>query len=60
MVYADSVSAVSADTYLFSKHPRYVANFRRSLARIAQLPRLCYHAHPSASNLTSGSKEKRL
>jgi metallo-beta-lactamase class B len=33
-VYADSLNAVSADTYLFSDHPDYVATLRSSMARI--------------------------
>ena len=51
IVYADSVSAVSSDSYRFSDRPRYVAAFRRSLARIAALPcGLLITPHPSASN----------
>ena len=52
MVYADSVTAVSADNYRFSDHPKYVAAFRKSLNRIARLPcGLLITPHPSASNL---------
>jgi len=52
IAYADSVSAVSADSYRFTDHPKYVANFRRSLNRIARLPcGLLITPHPSASNL---------
>ena len=51
IVYADSVTAVSADAYRFSRHPGYVAAFRRSLARIAALPcDLLITPHPAASN----------
>jgi len=52
MVYADSVTAVSADSYRFTDHPKYVATFRKSLNRIARLPcDLLITPHPGASNL---------
>ena len=52
IVYADSVSAVSAESYRFTAHPRYVAAFRGSLAKIAGLPcGLLITPHPGASNL---------
>jgi metallo-beta-lactamase class B len=51
IAYADSVSAVSRDDYRFTDHPRYVATFRRSLAKIAALPcGLLITPHPAASN----------
>lgn len=34
IVYADSLNAVSADSYRFSDHPDYVATLRSSMARI--------------------------
>jgi metallo-beta-lactamase class B len=34
IVYADSLNAVSADTYRFTDHPGYVATLRASMARI--------------------------
>jgi metallo-beta-lactamase class B len=34
IVYADSLNAVSADTYRFTDHPAYVATLRASMARI--------------------------
>lgn len=34
IVYADSLNAVSADDYRFSKHPDYVATLRSSMAKI--------------------------
>ena len=34
IVYADSLNAVSADTYRFNDHPAYVATLRASMARI--------------------------
>jgi len=52
IVYADSVTAISADTYRFTDHPRYVAAFRASLAAIAALPcDLLVTPHPEASDL---------
>lgn len=50
VVYADSVSAVSADDYRFSDHPAYLALFRRSLDTIAALDcDLLLTPHPGAS-----------
>jgi len=50
VVYADSVSAVSADEYRFSDHKKYVAAFRDSLFKIARLRcDLLITPHPSAS-----------
>lgn len=52
IVYADSVTAVSADGYRFSDHPGEVAAFRRSLARIGSLRcDLLLTPHPRASDL---------
>jgi metallo-beta-lactamase class B len=53
IVYADSVSAVSADNYRFSEHGGYVAAFRNSLRIIGRLKcDLLITPHPGASNLT--------
>jgi len=50
VVYADSVSAVSSDSYRFSAHKRYVAQFRDSLRQIGALRcDLLITPHPSAS-----------
>ena len=50
VVYADSVSAVSADEYRFSDHKKYVAAFRDSLFKIARLRcDLLITPHPGAS-----------
>src|SRR5690348_16993189 len=38
MVYADSLAAVSTPTFRFSDRPRYLADFRRSIATVAALP----------------------
>jgi metallo-beta-lactamase class B len=37
IVYADSLSAISADAYRFSDHPDYVATFRKTLSRVAKI-----------------------
>lgn len=51
IVYADSVSAVSADEYRFSDHKKYVAAFRDSLFKISRLRcDLLITPHPGASN----------
>jgi len=61
VVYADSVSAVSADSYRFSAHPAYVATFRRSLARIVALRcDLLLTPHPGASRLFDRFASGRL
>jgi metallo-beta-lactamase class B len=53
IVYADSVTSISADGYRFSNHPKYVRAFRSSLALIGNLGcGLLITPHPSASNLT--------
>lgn len=50
IVYADSLSPVSSDSYKFSEHAAYLADFRRSLARLAQLDcDILLSPHPAAS-----------
>lgn len=52
VVYADSLSAVSADGYRFADHPAYVATLRASIAKIGRLPcDLVITPHPAASDL---------
>ena len=54
IVYADSLTAISDDSYRFSEHPDYVAAFRGSLSRVAALDcDLLVTPHPSASQLWS-------
>lgn len=51
IVYADSVSAVSSETYRFSANRSYVANFKYGLRTIGSLPcDLLITPHPQASN----------
>lgn len=50
IAYSDSLTPVSSATYRFSDHPAYLAEFRRSLARLAQLEcDVLVTPHPSAS-----------
>lgn len=50
MVYADSLSAISAPGFRFSDHPHYVARFRSAIATVAALPcDLLLTPHPDAS-----------
>ncbi len=52
VVYADSLSPVSADNYRFTDHPDYVAMFRRGIARLAATPcDILLTPHPSASDM---------
>lgn len=52
LVFADSLSAISSDTYRFSDHPAYVAAFREGLARLATVKcDMLLTPHPSASGL---------
>jgi metallo-beta-lactamase class B len=52
IVYADSLTAVSADGYLYSDHPRLVARFRETLERVARMEcDILITPHPGASNL---------
>lgn len=52
MVYADSLTAISDDTYRYSDDPGAVARFRATLARVAALQcDILVTPHPSASGL---------
>lgn len=52
MVYADSLTPVSNDAYRFSDHPKDIAAFRASIAKIAASPcEILVTPHPSASKL---------
>lgn len=52
MVYADSLSPVSRDDYLFSDHPDWVAAFRRGIETVRPLPcDVLATPHPSASRM---------
>lgn len=55
IVYADSLSAVSADNYRFTDHPDYVATLRKGIARLREFSGsecdMLLTPHPSASNM---------
>ncbi len=52
IVYADSLSPISADDYRFSDHPDYVARFRKGLERLSQVEcTILLTPHPSASKM---------
>jgi metallo-beta-lactamase class B len=52
IVYADSLHAISNDTYRFSDHPAYLAAFRASIAKISASPcEILLTPHPGASDM---------
>ncbi len=52
IVYADSISAVSAPGFKFTAQPSLVAGMRRSITRVGELPcDIVVSTHPSATNL---------
>ncbi len=52
MVYADSISAVSAPGFRFTARPELINLFRRSITRLSELPcDIVVSTHPSATNL---------
>ena len=52
IVYADSLSPVSSDSYRFSERPAYVAAYRAGLERLAATPcDILLTPHPSASEM---------
>ena len=52
IVYADSLSPVSAPNYKFSDHPAYVAAYRGSIAKIAASPcEILLTPHPGQSDM---------
>lgn len=52
IVYADSLSPISSETYRFSDHPDYLAAFREGLGRLAATPcDILLTPHPSASQM---------
>jgi metallo-beta-lactamase class B len=52
IVYADSMTPVSNDSYRFSDHPEYVAAFRAGIARVVALDcDILLTPHPSASDM---------
>lgn len=59
LVYADSISAVSADGFKFTAKPAVIAAFRRSISRLGELPcDIVVSTHPSATNLDAKIKKR--
>ena len=59
MVYADSISAVSADGFKFTASPALINAFRRSISRVAELPcEILISTHPSGKNLDDKIKKR--
>lgn len=57
IVYADSLSPVSADAYRFTDHPDYVAMFRKGIARLRPLEcGMLLTPHPSASDMLTRAR----
>jgi metallo-beta-lactamase class B len=61
IVYADSLSPVSADDYRFADHPEYVAMFRKGIARLWPLEcTMLLTPHPSASDMLARARTGTL
>jgi metallo-beta-lactamase class B len=59
IVYADSISAVSADGFRFTDSAERVNAFRRSISRLGELPcDIVISTHPSATNLDEKIKKR--
>ena len=59
MVYADSISAISAPGFKFTAKPEVVNLFRRSITRLSELPcDIVVSTHPSATNLDGKIKKR--
>jgi metallo-beta-lactamase class B len=59
IVYADSISAISADGFRFTDSPERVNAFRRSISRLGELPcDIVISTHPSATNLDEKIKKR--
>jgi metallo-beta-lactamase class B len=59
IVYADSISAVAAPGFKFTADPEVVTTFRRSIARLSELPcDIVVSTHPSATNLDEKIKKR--
>lgn len=59
MVYADSISAVSAPGFKYTDQPTLVSQLRRSITRVAELPcDIVVSTHPAATNLNDKIKKR--
>ena len=61
IVFVDSLSPISSDSYRFSHHPAYVAAFREGLRHLAALPcDILIAPHPGANDLYGRIAEQTL
>lgn len=61
IVYADSLSPISSDTYRFSDDPEYVAAYRAGLAKLGALEcDILLTPHPSASQMITRARTGTL
>jgi metallo-beta-lactamase class B len=61
LVYADSISAVSAPGFKFTDQPALIAQLRRSITRVAELPcDIVVSTHPAATNLNDKIKRRAV
>jgi metallo-beta-lactamase class B len=59
IVYADSISAAAGPGYRFTDHPDVIAQLRRSINRLSELPcDIVVSTHPSATNLDAKLKKR--
>ncbi len=59
LVYADSISAISAPGFRFTDQPGVIAAFRRSISRVAELPcDIVVSTHPAATGLDEKIKKR--
>jgi metallo-beta-lactamase class B len=59
IVYADSISAAAGPGFKFTDHPALIAQLRRSITRVAELPcDIVVSTHPSATNLDDKIKKR--
>ncbi|WP_202385415.1 subclass B3 metallo-beta-lactamase [Altericroceibacterium endophyticum] len=61
LVYADSLSAISNDTYRFSDHPDYLAAFKEGIGRLRRLDcDILLTPHPSSSQMVQRLRDGSL
>lgn len=59
MVYADSISAISAPGFKFTDKPEVITKFRRGISRLAELPcDIVVSTHPAATGLDAKIKKR--
>ncbi|WFL77249.1 subclass B3 metallo-beta-lactamase [Altererythrobacter arenosus] len=59
LVYADSLSPVSSETYRYGDHPEYIESYRAGLKALADLPcDIVITPHPSASQMLARMQDE--